>query len=456
MNKYITKKGFNLIVIIIDLIIIYSSIYLSFILLKDSLDNYVGNYLAFVTLAPYIGIAYLIFSHIFELDKPKDFSIFGVSYTVALIVLCLFVFTMALSFLFREFAYPRRILLLSSFLQIVLLSGWHLFVNKKHLVRNITKRAIIIGSEKSKDLAYKYLTTDGITSELKYICEPNNPSLEKYIAACDIILLTEDVYEEQKQSIVEYAIRHDKEVLYEPQNLEILLFNTSLSQIEDSPLLRVRPLGISPEEAFVKRCLDIFLSLIASAIAIIPVILIYIALKSGGGSAFYRQERITKGGRPFRIFKFRTMVENAEQLSGPTLAQDSDPRITKTGRILRATRMDELPQLFNILNGDMSIVGPRPERPFFVDQYIEEMPEYKLRHSVKAGLTGYAQVHGKYNTTARDKLKYDLLYVNSYSLTLDIKLIMQTLNILLRKSSTEGVKEALNIEDKINELYRKE
>lgn len=455
MNRHITKKGINLIVIIIDLIIIYSSIYLSFLLLKDSLDNYVGNYLAFVALAPYIGIAYLIFSHIFELDKPKDFSIFGVSYTVTLIIISLFVFTMALSFFFREFAYPRRILLLSSGLQIVILSAWHLFVNKKHLVRNITKQAIIIGFEGSKDIAYKYLTTDGITSDLKYICAPDNPSLENYINECDIIILTEDINEEKKQSIVEYAIRHDKEVLYEPHNLEILLFNTSLSQIEDSPLLRVKPLGISPEEAFVKRCVDVFLTLVASIIAAVPVILIYIILKSGGGSAFYRQERITKGGRAFRIFKFRTMLENAEQLSGPTLAQDSDPRITKIGRILRATRMDELPQLFNILNGDMSIVGPRPERPFFVDKYTEEMPEYKLRHSVKAGLTGYAQVHGKYNTTARDKLKYDLLYVNSYSLTLDVKLIMQTLNILLRKSSTEGVKELLDIEDKINELYQK-
>lgn len=456
MNKYITRKGFNLIVIIIDLIIIYSSIYVSFIVLKDMLDAYVANYRAFVALAPYIGIAYLIFSHIFELDKPKDFSIFGVSYTVTLIILCVAVFTMALSFFFREFAYPRRILIVSSCIQIVVLSGWHLFVNKKHLLRNITKHSIIIGLDKSKELAYKYLTTDGITSELKYICEPNNPSLNKYINACDIILLTEDVDEEKKQAIVEYAIRHDKEVLYEPHNLEILLFNTSLSQIEDSPLLRVKPLGISPEEAFIKRCLDILLSLLASIIAAIPVILIYILLKSGGGSAFYRQERITKGGRTFRIFKFRTMVENAEELSGPTLAQDSDPRITKTGRLLRATRMDELPQLFNILNGDMSIVGPRPERPFFVDQFTEEMPEYRLRHSVKAGLTGYAQVHGKYNTTVRDKLKYDLLYVNSYSLTLDIKLIMQTLNILLRKSSTEGVKEAANLDDKINELYQKQ
>lgn len=146
------------------------------------------------------------------------------------------------------------------------------------------------------------------------------------------------------------------------------------------------------------------------------------------------------------------MIENAEALSGPMLAQESDNRITKIGYILRATRLDEIPQIINILRGDMSIVGPRPERPFFVEQFKKEIPEYDLRHRVKAGLTGLAQVQGKYNTTVREKLKYDLLYINGYSLALDIKLIMQTLNVLLRKESTEGVKEQVDYEKEIDKL----
>ncbi len=148
------------------------------------------------------------------------------------------------------------------------------------------------------------------------------------------------------------------------------------------------------------------------------------------------------------------MVENAEAVSGPVLAQDVDCRITKLGHFLRATRLDEIPQIYNILIGDMSIVGPRPERPFFVEQFCTEMPEYNLRHRVKAGLTGLAQVQGKYNTSVRDKLKYDLLYINGYSYALDIKLIMQTLNILLRKSSTEGLKSVSDIEKEVEELTR--
>lgn len=146
------------------------------------------------------------------------------------------------------------------------------------------------------------------------------------------------------------------------------------------------------------------------------------------------------------------MIENAEAVSGPVLAQESDKRITKLGHILRATRLDELPQIYNILIGDMSIVGPRPERPFFVEQFCKEIPEYNLRHRVKAGLTGLAQVQGKYNTSVQDKLKYDLLYINGYSFAMDVKLIMQTLTVLLKKSSTEGIKEAIENEELINRL----
>lgn len=454
MSKFFTRKGFNLIIIIVDLIIIYSTIYFSFIFFKDTLRDFDENYFAFLSLAPYIGLAYLIISHIFELDKPKDFKLLGVSYTVILTVICLAFATMAFSFLIREFAYPRSILIISSISQIMFLSIWHLFLNRRYLSTSIHRTALIIGKEKSKPLAYKLLTTDGASSKIKYICNPEHPDLRSFVNECDVILLAEDVDEIRKQEIIEYCVQKNKEILYEPQNAEILLFNASLSQIDDTPVLKVKPLGLSPESLAVKRIVDILLSIIGLIVFFVPIVIVYICLKSGGGTAFYRQTRVTKDGKLFKIFKFRTMVENAEAMSGPVLAQDTDSRITKLGNILRATRMDEVPQIFNILVGDMTIVGPRPERPFFVEQFTEEMPEYPLRHCVKAGLTGYAQVHGKYNTSARDKLKYDLLYINSYSLTLDIKLIMQTLNILLRKSSTEGVKEIVDIEKLIEDLYQ--
>lgn len=155
------------------------------------------------------------------------------------------------------------------------------------------------------------------------------------------------------------------------------------------------------------------------------------------------------------ICKFRTMRADAEKMSGPVLAADDDPRITRSGRILRMTRLDELPQLFNILLGDMSIVGPRPERPFFVDQFCDEIEDYDKRLSVKAGLTGYAQVYARYDTEAADKLLYDLIYIREYSFLLDLKIILLTVKTIFTKEASDGVKEAPDWQNQSAEEMKK-
>ena len=166
-----------------------------------------------------------------------------------------------------------------------------------------------------------------------------------------------------------------------------------------------------------------------------------------GGPIFYTQKRLTINGKIFEILKFRTMKVDAEKDGVARLAGENDTRITGVGKILRASRLDELPQLINIIKGDMSIVGPRPERPEIAREYEKELPEFRYRLKMKAGLTGYAQVYGKYNTTPYDKLKLDLNYIRYFSLWLDFKLIMMTPKILLMKESTEGLSEG-----KINAL----
>ncbi|GAB6010883.1 sugar transferase [Viscerimonas tarda] len=456
MNNLFTRKGFNIIIIIVDLIIIYSSIYFAYFLLEGNLEAYENNFYAFISISPYIGICYLILSQIFELDKPKDFKFLGVAYPILLSIICLLFITMAISFMKREFAYPRSILIFSSFIQFLLLSFWHLFVNRSFLRENARKDILIVGYSKTKELAYKLLRSGGIWSNINNICTPEDPLLLQHIEKIDVVFISEDVEESKKQEIIEHCIKMYKRIFYVPKNPEILLFNANISQIDDIPILNIKNPGITRDGLFIKRSLDVLLCLVALIIFLIPIIIIAISLKIGGGPVFYTQERITRGGETFRICKFRTMIENAEALSGPVISQQSDNRITKFGHILRATRLDEIPQIFNILKGDMSIVGPRPERPFFVDQFKKEIPEYDLRHKVKAGLTGLAQVQGKYNTAAENKLKYDLLYINSHSLTLDIKLIMQTLNILLRKSSTEGIHNSIDYEAEINKLMNNE
>ncbi|NDV69563.1 sugar transferase [Dysgonomonas sp. 25] len=456
MDKLFNTRILRLIVPIVDLILIYASIILSYLLLRQSLDAFTDNYYAFISISPYIGLAYLVLAHIFELDRAKDFTYFGIAYSTALTIFGLFCVTMALSFLAREFAYPRSVLILSSFIQLLLVSIWHYFTNKMYRRANAKKSVLIIGDDRGRALAYKLIEGDSMWSAIKYICRPTNIKLNKYIDECEVIFLTEDINEERKQQIIKYCVEKNKMTIYEPRNKEILLFNANILQVDDAPLLNVRHLGIQPGNESVKRMMDVFIAFIGAIVFIIPAIILYIFLKIGGGTAFFVQERVTRDGKIFKIYKFRTMIENAEAKSGPMLATQNDKRITRFGHFMRATRLDEIPQIFNILKGDMSIVGPRPERPYFVEQFKKEIPEYDLRHRVKAGLTGLAQIQGKYNTTARDKLKYDLLYINGYSLALDMKLIMQTLNILLRKSSTEGVKEAKQINDEIDKLFRED
>lgn len=424
----------------------------TFFFLKDNLDAYENNYYAFLTISPYIGLAYIILCHVFELDRPKEYTLFGVAYSVSLTIICLFFVTMGLSYMTRMFAYPRSILLASSAFQIILLVPWHLYLNRNYLRSNIGKKSIIIGNERAEDIAYKLISSKSLSSNIKYICKPISQKLYEYIDACQVVFVAEDVAPTQKQDIIKYCLQKKKSVLFSPTYPDIFAFHSRFSQVDDTPVFKVKSMSISSVNLFVKRGVDIILSCLALIVFAIPIGIISLILKCGGGSVFYKQERVTKDGKIFKIIKFRTMVENAEALSGPVLAQDVDPRITRLGHILRSTRMDEIPQILNIIKGDMSVVGPRPERPFFVEQFKTEIPEYDMRHSVKAGLTGFAQVHGKYNTTVRDKLKYDLMYINGYSLAEDIKLILQTLNILLKKSSTEGLKNYADIEQQIDSL----
>lgn len=207
----------------------------------------------------------------------------------------------------------------------------------------------------------------------------------------------------------------------------------------DTPLLLSRNDGLSIEQAFIKRAMDIGISLFMLILTSPILIVTALAIKLyDRGPVFFYQERCTKNGKIFLICKFRSMIVDAEKSGISIPATDHDPRITPVGRLIRKVRIDELPQLLNILKGDMSLVGPRPERIEHVDMYSDRIPEFAYRLKVKGGLTGYAQVYGKYNTTAYDKLKMDLMYIQNYSLLLDIEILFKTIKILFEKESTEG------------------
>ncbi len=248
-----------------------------------------------------------------------------------------------------------------------------------------------------------------------------------------------DLPTKMRNPILKFCYDQNKRTYITPKISDIILTGTDRIHLFDSPLMLARNRGLTIEQRFVKRIMDIVLSAAAILISSPVMLLIAAAIKAyDKGPVFYTQERLTRDGKPFQIIKFRSMRINSEQ-DGAQLAKKGDSRITPVGRVLRQTHFDELPQVFNILRGEMSFVGPRPERESIAKEYEAIIPEFSFRLKVKAGLTGYAQVYGKYNTTPYDKLKLDLTYIEGYSFWLDIKLMLMTFKIIFQKENTEGV-----------------
>lgn len=251
-----------------------------------------------------------------------------------------------------------------------------------------------------------------------------------------------DMPSHERNQLLKYCFSKDIRTYSVPKLSDILMRSSDELTLFDTPVLLSRNDGLTIEQQFFKRLTDVVFSLAGAVITLPFFLIIAVSIKiTDGGPVFYKQTRLTKNGKEFEIIKFRTMIQNAEKETGARLAAEDDDRILPVGKLLRRTRLDELPQIYNILKGDMSIVGPRPERPELAAEIEKELPEFSYRLKVKAGLTGYAQVYGKYNTTFYDKLKQDLMYIRNYSMWLDLKLMIMTPKIMLMKESTEGVKE---------------
>ena len=261
---------------------------------------------------------------------------------------------------------------------------------------------------------------------------------------CSIIpnyeaIVLNDIPSDSKNDILKECFRINKRVYFTPKISDIIGKHSENISLFDTPLYLCRNAGITASQRFTKRTFDIILSGIALVLFSPVLIITAIAIKiEDGGPVFFKQDRVTIGGKVFSILKFRSMIVDAEKDGRPHPAGEDDDRITKVGRLIRPTRIDELPQLINIIKGDMSIVGPRPERVEHVEKYTRDIPEFTFRLKVKGGLTGVAQVFGKYNTSPLSKLKMDMYYITNYSLLLDLQIIFETIKILVQKESTQG------------------
>ncbi len=266
-------------------------------------------------------------------------------------------------------------------------------------------------------------------------------------------VLVDDMPSQKRNMLVKLCFEINKRVYFTPKLSDIIIKSSENLNLFDTPLYLNRNMGMKQSQRIIKRFFDILLSLIALIILSLVLLIVAVAIKKeDGGPVFFRQERCTLNNKTFMILKFRSMVVDAEKDGRPHPAGEDDDRITRVGRFIRKTRIDELPQLINILKGDMSIVGPRPERIEHVQLYTESIPEFSFRSKVKGGLTGYAQVYGKYNTSALDKLKMDLIYIENYSLLLDVQILFETVRVIFQKESTEGFSEAQ--QEHIEEEYQ--
>ena len=355
--------------------------------------------------------------------------------------ICTMILVIFISYLAGDYEYSCWLLLVSLVLQCVFLTGWR-YISWRMGRSMLNKRSILlIGSEDECNHVYNRLKTQPqLNMKLKYVCtDTGDDRWQKAAGEVDIVVICAGMEHGSKADIINYCHRHSKDVLLIPESVELFCIGAELDKIDDIPMFRLQGLCPSLEVRTMKRALDIAVSFIGFVCALPFMLATAVAIKIGDpGPILYSQVRTGRKGKEFRIYKFRTMRVDAEKYSGPMLAQENDPRITRLGRFLRAVRLDELPQIWNVLNGDMSIVGPRPERPFFVEKFVQEMPEYAYRHNVKPGITGLAQVYGKYNTTPFDKLVYDLMYIQKCSILEDLRIIIQTVRVLFTKSATEG------------------
>lgn len=443
LGEYFKKESnaLYLLQIIIDVILVNLGFYTAFILKFGGVLPS-RNIEPYISIIPLISLTAIVFFHIYSVSKYTERSFPEIICSIFLALSFIELSTVALTFFNRGFSFPRSIFFISFLLQFVYIVSWKYIVLKLYPIFNQPKSAIIIGKKEEADqIADKILLTREKSFEIKYICNNINSQLYTLIKQVDVVFLSHSIDKRDKEAIVSYCIEFNKIIYNVPELFEIVLANARLTQLDDMPILCIGSLQLSFEQRIAKRVFDVVISIIGIIFCLPIMLLASVAIKMyDGGPVIFAQERVTRGNYQFRLYKFRTMIVDAEKNTGPVLAKEKDSRIIPFGAFMRATRIDELPQLFNVLLGDMSIVGPRPERRYFIEKFKQDIPHFQYRVTVKAGITGLAQVLGKYTTSPKDKLTFDLFYIRNYSLLLDIKILFETIKTMLMKSSSQGLK----------------
>lgn len=441
------EKYKRLIRIVMTIILLFAEMAIYYIVWKQNYNPQMmvpydvkGNYM----IAAVYGIVVSIFSYIYGAFRIGYLKKGNLIYSQILTVLCSNVMIyLQITLLIKRF-HTVEPLFVMSLLEILLIVCWSFVVTYIYCrIYPSRKVCLVYGDRPVSSLMTKFHTrTDRFeVSEVVHISEGLD-KIQQIVKNYEGIVIC-DVPSSFRNKLLKYCYGESIRTYTVPKISDIIIKSAESLHMFDTPLLLSRNTGLNVEQSFAKRLMDIVCSVLALAVLSPVIFCTAIAIKAyDGGPVLFCQKRCTKDGRIFNIYKFRSMIIDAEKDGYPVPATERDPRITPVGKIIRATRIDELPQFVNILKGDMSLVGPRPERVEHVEKYTAVIPEFRYRLKIKGGLTGYAQVYGKYNTTAYDKLKLDLMYIENYSFLLDIEILFKTLKILLMKESTEGFDDA--------------
>ena len=397
-----------------------------------------GNY---IIVAQY-ALMIFFFNKIYGGFRIGFYRRFDVAFSQLMAVICANVLTyFQLSLIGRwKFLSNLKPILVMTVVDIVLVLIWVFMTRAVYGKIYPPRRLLLIYGDYNPNNLIRKLKSrkDKYDIEEAISIERDMEQIEEKILQYHNVIMT-DIPAEIRNNILKFCFKHNVRCYCVPKVSDIMIQSAGNIHLFDTSLLVFRNNGLSIEQRFLKRLFDIVLSLILCVVTAPLMLLIAICIKVyDGGPAFFTQDRLTEGGRVFKVIKFRSMCVKQDN-SEYTLTRKNDERVTPVGKILRAIHFDELPQMYNILKGDMSFVGPRPECPKLAEKYMEIVPQFDYRLKVKAGLTGFAQVYGKYNTTPYDKLKLDLAYIVNYSFILDLKLIMLTFKILFHKDNTEGI-----------------
>ena len=441
------KSWFNYLQMLVDILILNGALALAFTYRSDW-NYFFSSTELYVTSFIFLSVLGIVLFNFYGLYNTYNKVWSDILSALIVSVSLLTVAIIVLNYSIPTYIFPRRVLFTFVLLYTpaITLWRWQMLMLERKIA--MPRRVVIIAPEREVAELAKKLS--GMNKLVGAVIEddsqfPREPGGYKVLGSFsqiqevfavhqpNVALIPGSLPEELKNLVSRLCLKHGCSIYVVPNLYEIMVAHSSLDQLRDTPVIHIA-LKTKPGTGEIKRVIDCTVAA-ATLILTLPISLAAaLAIKiTSPGPLFYLQERVGGRGKRFMLYKFRTMVNNAEDQTGPVLCSEKDNRVTKVGHVLRMLHIDEIPQFINVLKGDMSIVGPRPERPFFVQQFEKEVPGYSYRLLMKAGITGLAQVAGRYSTSPEDKLRYDLLYAKGASPIFDLQIMLQTVKVLFMK-----------------------